>query len=251
MNDTTYVGLTLLSREDARVLLADLPLHSNAAVPTTWYSWAQNEQHVQHFMSMPRRDEVEACLLAGAQVIFAEQSVENDLVHLWIIFPTVQGKWAAQLDPDACRAAALQGWQPRAATPSQLSMMTLPLRLHLSAAAHLTLELGWATATLSVIEALLLADHLRCAGAGHRLDELTPTPVFSNGILITLEGHNQTEVWLSTHQATCVAQHLERLAKPAMGKRRVNTRHIDVSLPHQPVRMSSCLGWFGRFFKHI
>jgi len=250
MNDTTSIGLTLLSREDARVLLADLPLHSNAAVPTTWRSWAQHEQHVQHFMPMPRRDEVEACLSAGAQVIFAEQSAENDLMHLWIIFPTVKGKWAAQLDPEACRAAALQWLQPRAATPSQLSMMTLPLSLHLSASADITLELGFATATLSVIEALLLADHLRCAGAGHMLDELTPAGVFSNGTVITLEGHNQREVWLSTHQATCVAQHLERLAKPAMGKQRVNARHIDVALPHQPVRTSPRLGWFGRFLKH-
>jgi len=250
MNDTTPIGLTLLSREDARVLLVDLPLDSNAVVPTTWRSWAQNDQHLQHFMPMPRREEVESCLSAGAQVIFAEQSAEHDLMHLWIIFPTVQGKWAAQLDPDACRAAALQWLQPRTATPSQLSMMTLPLSLHLSASAHLTLELGFATATLSIIEALLLADHLRCAGAGHMLDELTPVGVFSNGTVITLEGHNQTEVWLSTHQASCVAQQLERLARPALGKRRVNARHINVTLPHQPVRMSTRLGWFGRFFKH-
>jgi len=249
MNDTTPIGLTLLSIQDAQVLLADLPLHSNAAVPTTWRSWAQNEQHLQHFAPMPDRDEVEAFLDAGYQVIFAEQLEGDDLVHLWIIFPTLQGKWAAQLEPEACRAAALRWLRPTpTTTPAQLANMTLPLSLHLTAAAQLTLELGFATATLSLLDALVLAKHLQCAGAGHLLDELTPTPVFSNSRVITLKGHNQREVWLSPFQATCIAQHLQRLATPALGKRRVKAQRINVALSHHPAD-SSRLGWLGRLFE--
>ncbi|AZI44380.1 hypothetical protein EHF33_15990 [Deinococcus psychrotolerans] len=210
MNETTQIGLTLLSREEARVLLADLPLCPNAAARMTWRSWVQNASGIGHFQSTPCREEVEAYLKAGYQVIFAEQS-QDDVLHVWIIFPSQQAKRVAELAPHACRAAALSWLKPSQSVSAPLPL-TLPVTLTMNAAAQLTLELGFATATLSVTEALLLADHLHRAAAGHNLDETTPIPIFSSGATIILEGQNQRAVWLCPQLAIRVAQHIERLA---------------------------------------